>query len=171
MASESDSDPRQKGSGGLNDVFRATDRIVGAAHAITGKAPDLGPLGGRRLGRQIAISMGLFLALFFAARSLLELEALATPLRVLIALAPLPAFAWFLWSFVQAVSATDELERRIQLEALAVAFPLTISLIMTLGLLQIAVPLNPDDWSYRHIWPFLYVFYLVGLTRARRRYL
>jgi hypothetical protein len=29
-------------------------------------------------------------------------------------------------------------------------------LIMTLGLLQIAVPLPPDDWSYRHIWPLVY---------------
>ena len=27
-----------------------------------------------------------------------------------------------------------------------------------------------NDWSYRHIWPFLYVFYLIGLIRAKRRY-
>ena len=81
-----------------------------------------------------------------------------------LALLPLPAFLWFLWTFIAGVRGADELERRIQLEALAVAFPLTLVLIMTLGLLQIAVPLSPDDWSYRHIWPFLYVFYLLGLT-------
>jgi hypothetical protein len=51
------------------------------------------------------------------------------------------------------------------------AFPLTLVLIMTLGLLQIAIPLPPEDWSYRHILPLLYVFYLFGLTLARRRYL
>jgi hypothetical protein len=44
-------------------------------------------------------------------------------------------------------------------------------LVMTLGLLQIAIPLPPEDWSYRHIWPLIYVFYLFGLTFARRRYL
>jgi len=47
---------------------------------------------------------------------------------------------------------------------------LTALLIMTLGLLQIAVPLSPDDWSYRHIFPFVYIFYICGLMAARRRY-
>lgn len=91
-------------------------------------------------------------------------------LRAGIALAPLPAFAWFLREFIRSVSGMDELERRIQLEALAVAFPLTLLLLMTLGLLQIAIELNMDDWSYRHIWPFTFVFYLAGLMRSRRRY-
>ena len=114
--------------------------------------------------------MALFLVLFFAARGLLELEGLSTAIRVALALLPLPAFLWFLWTFIAGVREADELERRIQLEALAVAFPLTLVLIMTLGLLQIAVPLSPDDWSYRHIWPTLYVFYVLGLSWARRRY-
>ena len=73
--------------------------------------------------------------------------------------------------FVQRIREADELERRVQLEALAVAFPLTALLFMTLGLMQIAVPLSPDNWSYRHTWPLIYVFYFVGLMAARRRYL
>ncbi|RIK73904.1 hypothetical protein DCC62_16355 [candidate division KSB1 bacterium] len=64
----------------------------------------------------------------------------------------------------------DELERRIQLEALVIAFPLAILLIMTLGLLELAVPLSPENWSYRHIWPFLTMFYFIGLAIARKRY-
>ncbi len=32
------------------------------------------------------------------------------------------------------------------------------------------VPMPTEDWSYRHIWPLMYVFYLLGLMRARRRY-
>ena len=107
---------------------------------------------------------------FFAARFALESPGLGTSARIAIALVPLPFFAWMLVEFVRSVSDGDELERRIQLEALAVAFPLTLFLLMLLGLLQIAVPLPPDDWSYRHIWPFLFVFYLVGIQRARRRY-
>jgi hypothetical protein len=53
----------------------------------------------------------------------------------------------------------------------AVAFPLTLLLIMTLGLLQVAISLPLDDWSHWHVWPLIYVFYLAGLARARRRYL
>ena len=171
MESDGDSNPRKKGTGGLDDVFAATQRITDTAHAIGSKAPQFGPTAGRNIGRSAGISFAAFLVLFFGARLLLELDILATSLRIAIALAPLPAFACFLWLFVQSVSTADELERRIQLEALAIAFPLTISLIMTLGLLEIAVPLPPEDWSYRHIWPFIYVFYLFGLVKARKRYL
>ena len=64
----------------------------------------------------------------------------------------------------------DELERRIHLEALAVAFPLGILLLMTLGLLQRAITLKFEDWSYGHVWPFMFLFYFVGLALARRRY-
>jgi hypothetical protein len=122
------------------------------------------------MGRSAGLGGALFMVLFFIARGLLELDTLSTTVRVLVSLLPLPAFAWFLWAFVTAIGEADELERRIQLEALAIAFPLTLLLLMTLGLLQVAVPLSPDDWSYRHIWPFLYVFYFVGLAWARRRY-
>jgi hypothetical protein len=120
--------------------------------------------------RRIGLSAGLWLSLFFVARMMLELTGLPAWQRIALAMLPLPAFVWFIWEFTRAVSEADELERRIQLEALAVAFPLTLLLIMTLGLLQVAIELPKEDWSYRHIWPLVYVFYLVGLTRARRRY-
>ena len=113
-------------------------------------------------------SRGLWSALlamvtFFVARFALEAPGLGTSARIAIALVPVPFC-------VRRVSDGDELERRIQLEGLAVAFPLTLFLVMLLGLLQIAVPLPPEDWSYRHIWPFLFAFYVVGIQRARRRY-
>jgi hypothetical protein len=120
--------------------------------------------------RRVGLSAGLWLLLFFIARGMLEMNGLPAGVRVSLALLPVPAFAWFLWEFTQMVSHADELERRIQLEALAVAFPLTLLLVMTLGLLQVAIELNTDDWSYRHIWPILYIFYVFGLLRARRRY-
>lgn len=120
--------------------------------------------------RRIGLSAGLWLSLFFIARGALEASGFSPWMRAAIALSPLPAFAWFLWEFIRAVRDADELERRIQLEALAVAMPLTMLLIMTLGLLQVAIPLPVEDWSYRHIWPLIYVFYLIGLTLARRRY-
>jgi hypothetical protein len=157
--------------GGVNDVLGAVDRVTKGAGTIAGKTSQFGPIGSRRMARAVGVSIAVWTVLFFVARFALELETLSMPARILIALLPLPAFAWFLWAFVTSIGDADELERRIQLEALAVAFPLTLLLVMTLGLLQIAVPLNPEDWSYRHIWPILYVFYLFGLMRARKRYL
>lgn len=91
------------------------------------------------------------------------------PLLVLVVVPALP-FAWFLHALVRAFRQADELERRIQLEALAVAFPLSVFMLMVLGLLDLATDLNPADWSYRHLWPFLVVFWLFGQTLARRRY-
>ena len=91
------------------------------------------------------------------------------PLLVLVAIPALP-FAWFLYAMIGAIRTADELERRIHLEALAVAFPLALFLLMVLGLLQLATDLNPADWSHRHLWPFLIVFWLLGQAMARRRY-
>jgi hypothetical protein len=103
-------------------------------------------------------------------RGLLELSITNQLLRVLIALAPIPLFIWFLWIWIKGVAAMDELQRRIELEALAFAFPICVVLLMTLGLLEVAVPLNPDDWSYRHVWAMMPVLYYAGLWRARRKY-
>jgi hypothetical protein len=112
----------------------------------------------------------LWAVIYLVARVLLELEAQPPWVRIAIALTPVPVFAWVLWNVSKAVEAMDELERRIQLEALAFAFPMTLLLVMTLGLLELAVGLNPDDWSYRHIWPILFALYFAGLVLARRRY-
>jgi hypothetical protein len=155
----------------FDKIDRSIHEILEATEKIAGTAPRLGPFGSRGVGNRVAISATAALLVFFAARFGLELSALPVAARVIVAIAPVPVFGWFLWEFVQSVRQADELERRVQLEALAVAFPLALLLVMTLGLLQIAVPLPPDDWSYRHIWPLLYVFYLIGLTIARKRYL
>jgi hypothetical protein len=125
----------------------------------------------RKKDRTVAWSGVLWLALYFVARLALEATTLASWQRIAIALLPVPVFVWFLWAVAQWMKRSDELERRIQLEALSIAFPLTVLLIMTLGLLQLAIELSMDDWSYRHLWPIIYVFYFVGLMRARKRYL
>lgn len=108
--------------------------------------------------------------LYIAARLFLELETLGWWSRLAVAIVPVPAFAWVLWSVSNGIGAMDELQRRIQLEALAFAFPLTLLMLMTLGLAELAIGLKPDDWSYRHVWPFVLLFYFAGLVRAKRRY-
>ena len=105
-----------------------------------------------------------------AAARLLEMSALATEARIGAALLPVPFFVWWLWTWMKGVGQMDELERRIELEALAFAFPVAVILLMTLGLLDLARPLNPDDFSLRHVWAMMPALYFLGLARARRRY-
>ena len=112
----------------------------------------------------------LWFVTYFLARVVLERSDLATAERVLIALLPVPFFAVSLWRVLKGVRSLDELERRIHLEALAVCYPLTLLFIMVLGLMQRAVSLEFDDWSYLHVFPYLVLFYILGLTVASRRY-
>jgi hypothetical protein len=109
-----------------------------------------------------------FLA-WIGARVVLE-STVPTWLRVVAALAPVPLAGAALLTIVRGARELDELEKRIQLEALAFAFVMAVLLLMTLGLLELAIPLNRDDWSYRHVWALLPMLYFGGLVLARRRY-
>jgi hypothetical protein len=80
------------------------------------------------------------------------------------------AFVWFLTAEIRVIRNLDELQRRIQLEALAIAFPCAIVSIMALGFVERIVPLSMHDLSYRHVWPYLSFFYFIGLATAQRRY-
>ena len=121
-------------------------------------------------GRWLALASGLAaLVVYFASRVLLERPDL--PARLAVTLAPLPFFVFFLAAFVRLVRGMDELERRIQLEALALAYPAVLVLLMALGLLQLSgVALSPADWSFRHVWQIGVVLYAAGMAVAARRY-
>jgi hypothetical protein len=107
---------------------------------------------------------------YFIARGLLENSQLSEGLRLVIALVPIIPFGVFLMSMLAGIREMDELHRRVHLEALAIAFPLTMLLLMVLGLVELVMPLSPDDWSYRHVWQFLPLFYFLGLALTWRRY-
>lgn len=124
----------------------------------------------QRSSRWLLTTGMLWLVTFFIARGALESTTLAPVFRFGVALIPLPFFSAFLILFVRSVRAADELERRIQGEALAIAYPLALVLLMTLALMERAVGLSFQDWSYMHVWIYLPLFYLAGLAIARRRY-
>ena len=110
-----------------------------------------------------------FLA-WIGARVVLESSSVPSWARVAAALAPAPIAGVALLTILRGARELDELEQRIQLEALAFAFVMALLLIMTLGLLELAVTLNRDDWSYRHVWAMLPLLYFAGLALARKRY-
>ena len=120
----------------------------------------------------VIIGLGvLWLLMYFGVRFFLESNPeLARGTRIGLAFIPTPIFALFLWRFIRGIRSADELERRIQLEALAVAFPLGLLLLTTLGLVQRAVELKLEDWSYNHVFPLFVFFYIFGVVLARKRY-
>jgi len=109
-------------------------------------------------------------AAWLGARIVLESTSVPTWARITAALAPTPLAGMALLTIIRAARDLDELERRIQVEALAFAFVLAVLLLMTLGLMELAITLNRDDWSYRHVWAMLPMFYFAGLVFARKRY-
>ena len=133
------------------------------------RVSDGAPRASRNLGWLVA---AVWLVSYLVARGALDKELHLGPpgLRIAAALLPVVPTIVLLWFIVKGIRGLDELHRRVHLEALAVAYPLAVVLLMTLGLLQLAIDLPIEDWSYRHVWVYLPLFYFAGLTLAWRRY-
>jgi hypothetical protein len=102
-----------------------------------------------------------------AAQELFELKPLA---GVAVSLLPAAGLLFFILEEVKLIRSLDELQRRIQLEALAIGFPLAMLILMTMGFLQ-RVDLLPHALStIRDVWCLLPLSYFFGLLFAHRRY-
>jgi hypothetical protein len=122
-------------------------------------------------GTRLLVRGLLWISIYLLSRGLLELTAFAPPVRVAIALLPLPFFVWYLWTWMKGVGEMDELQRRIELEALGFAFPATLVFLMKVGLMDLAIGIDPENFSLHNLWLMLPVLYYIGLWRAQRRYL
>jgi hypothetical protein len=124
----------------------------------------------RKLGAMGLLWRGaLWMVMYLLARWLLSLEIQSVTARVAIAIAPAPVFGWFAWHWLRMVQKMDELERRIQLEALAFAFPITVLWLMTAGLLMAAAPASVLVGA-EQLWVMLPLVYSIGVWRAHRQY-
>lgn len=95
---------------------------------------------------------------------------LSPAVGIMLTLVPAIAFALFLYKFYRSVYFMDEVQIKIQMEAVVVAFTLALFTIMTLGLIDLAVELQPDDWSYRFLVPLFVAYYFIGLFISKRKY-
>ena len=111
------------------------------------------------LGTALAIVAGAWVGRQFPPRSLA---------RIAIALVQGAASAVLIVAIARPLRQLDELQRRIQLEALALAFAGTGILGTTYGFL-INAGLPEIDWG-SWIWPVMTVLWVVGLVVANRRY-
>lgn len=160
---------RKNAEDAARKIKEAKRDIHGAAKAIEGAADAIEQT--RRIyGTRLLVRGLLWASIYLLSRGLLELAIQPAAARVAIALLPTPFFVYYLWTWMKGVGEMDELERRIELEALGFAFPAAVVLLMTLALLDLAVALNPDDFSLRHIWAMMPIVYYAGLWRAKKHY-
>jgi drug/metabolite transporter (DMT)-like permease len=118
----------------------------------------------------VALAAAFWLAVYVAARAALQYLRAGSVEAVLTSIAPIFAFYAFAWVVQRAVRRADELERLIQLDALALAFSTTICVLMGLGLLDIAHAGRLEFPPMRDWWVTLPALYAICLLVARRRY-
>jgi hypothetical protein len=90
------------------------------------------------------------------------------PLRLVVALLPVPAFVWLFIALFQGTRSLDEMMQRITLEALAFSFIGTALVVVTYGYLERAGFVPHENWS--QVWPIMVGLYIIGYIIAWRRY-
>lgn len=100
----------------------------------------------------------------------LRTQVLSPMVGILLTTVTALAFIVFLYKYYRSIQFMDELQIKIQMEAVVIAFALSLLLIMTLGLLDSAIRINSYDWSFRHLLPIFVFFYFVGFFIAQLKY-
>ena len=151
------------------EIHATTKRAVDSAKTVVDSAKDAVEQTKRIYAGTPLTRTVLAIAAYAVSRWLLE-TADGAPLRVAVALLPAPFFAWFLWTWINGLARMDELERRIELEALGFAFPVSIAFLATLGLLDVALRSASIGGGVWNAWLMMPMLYYIGLWRAQRRY-
>jgi hypothetical protein len=99
---------------------------------------------------------------------LLRVGAWQLPARILIALIPLPFYAYLTFSMISAGRALDEFHTRVQLEAVLGAFLSTSLLLFFVGLLQWAGAIGSINLAV--VWAIMALLYSLSYFIALRRY-
>ena len=98
------------------EVLKDSKHVIDDAMEAVGQTKRV--YGARLLMRGL-----LWVAVYVASRWLLGSTIEPRAARIGIALLPTPFMAWSFWTWFKGMSPMDELQRRIELEALAFAFP------------------------------------------------
>ena len=93
----------------------------------------------------------------------------APEIRIVISLIPVIPAAFLIWSMAKAIKHLDELQQKIQLEGLALAFGGTLILTIIAGMLQVAKVELPS-FSMLYVYAFMVILYTIGTTIAGRKF-
>jgi hypothetical protein len=117
--------------------------------------------------KELAATLAIYGAVLSGSIELLTHVDVARPWRDLVALSPMLPAAAMAWVILRELRRMDELQRRIQLEALGFSFAGTAILTFSYGFLE---GLGYPRLSMFAVWPILAGLWIVGLMLARRRY-
>jgi hypothetical protein len=116
---------------------------------------------------ELSATLAVYIAMLVGSILLLTHVDVARPWRDLVALSPMIPAATMAWIILRELRRMDELQRRIQLEALGFSFAATAILTFSYGFLE---GLGYPKLSMFTVWPILATLWAVGLAMARRRY-
>ncbi|MEO1287186.1 MAG: hypothetical protein AAFV93_05410 [Chloroflexota bacterium] len=120
----------------------------------------------RNYQRRFAVAMGGYIATLLLTVYLLD-RVEAQPLRIILAILPMLPVLYGLWGYMEFIRNLDELQQKIQLEAIAFSMGLTGVITFTWGFLAgVDVPPLHSIW----VFPMMIIFWGIGLFIAQRRY-
>ena len=117
--------------------------------------------------KELATTLVVYLAVLVGSIELLTHVDVARPWRDLLALSPMIPAATMAWVILRELRRMDELQLRMQLEALGFSFAGTAILTFSYGFLE---GLGYPRLSMFTVWPMLATLWIVGIALARRRY-
>ena len=120
----------------------------------------------RRYQFEFVVALGSYLLVLWASISLLG-RYRETAWRYPLVLAPVLPAVGMLFAVLRYLRGIDELERRIQLEALAFAFGASAIATFAYGFLE-GAGWPHLNWTF--VWPVMGTFWIAGVVLARRRY-
>ena len=127
----------------------------------------------RRYLREFIPAMSAYVVVILASTWLLKHHGEQVPLvaRIALALLPVLPLAWVMRAIVRVIRDSDELERQIELEAVAISAMLTGMGFFSIGLLASAriIALDGDAVAI-WVWPVLCFIYGLAKCLAMRRY-
>jgi hypothetical protein len=116
--------------------------------------------------RELFTAIGAYTVLLTA--SIIILRLIPTGFwRYVITLLPMIPLFWLLGAITRQMARLDELERKIQFEALGFAFAGTAMLTFSYGFLQNA-GLPALSWFF--VWPLMAILWIIGLFLSVRKY-
>ncbi len=95
---------------------------------------------------------------------------LAAPVAALVIAINALLFGVYTVKLIRSLRSLDEVQIRIQLEAVSIAFLLSLLLVMVLGMAGLVASFGLGTVSYLYVFPVLFFFYLIGLAVSRRKY-
>ena len=117
--------------------------------------------------KELSATLAVYALLLVGSIELLQNVKIGAPWRDVVALSPMLAALAMAWVILRELRRMDELQMRIQLEALGFSFAGTAILTFSYGFLE---GLGYPRLSMFTVWPILAGLWLVGLVLARRRY-